>query len=54
MNTQDGAGPSGWYHGNLASEETLRPIEASVEEESAKRRNGGKSYKKDLKSTKKS
>jgi hypothetical protein len=43
QNTQDGAGDSGWYHGNLASGETLPPIEAVEEEESAKRRNGGKS-----------
>jgi hypothetical protein len=43
LNTQDGAGASGWYHGNLPSGETLPPIEAAEEEESAKRRNGGKS-----------
>jgi hypothetical protein len=34
---------SGWYHGNLASGETLPPIEAAEEEESAKRRNDNKS-----------
>jgi hypothetical protein len=34
---------SGWYHGYLASGETLPPIEAAEEEESTKRRNGGKS-----------
>jgi hypothetical protein len=33
----------GLYHGNLASGETFPPIEAAEEEESAKRRNGGKS-----------
>jgi hypothetical protein len=33
----------GWYHRNLPSGETLPPIEAAKEEESAKRRNGGKS-----------
>jgi hypothetical protein len=38
----------------LASGETLPPIEAVEEEESAKRRNGSKSYKKDSKNTKKS
>jgi hypothetical protein len=26
LNTQDIAGASGWYHGNLASGETLPPI----------------------------
>jgi hypothetical protein len=41
--TQDGAGDSGWYHRNLASGETLPPIEDAKEEESVKRRNGGKS-----------
>jgi hypothetical protein len=40
--TQDVAGASGWYHGNLPSGETLPPIEAAEEEESAKRRNDGK------------
>jgi hypothetical protein len=43
---RDGAGASGWYHGNLASRETLPPIEAAdeeEEEESTKRRNGGTS-----------
>jgi hypothetical protein len=34
---------SGWYHRNLSSGETLPPIEVAEEEESAKRRNGGKS-----------
>jgi hypothetical protein len=43
LNTQDGTGASGWYYGNLASGETLPPIEAAEEEESAERRNGGKS-----------
>jgi hypothetical protein len=43
LNTQDVAGASGWYHENLPSGETLPPIEAAEEEESAKRRNGGKS-----------
>jgi hypothetical protein len=43
LNTQDIAGASGWYHGKLPSGETLPPIEATEEEESAKRRNGGKS-----------
>jgi hypothetical protein len=43
MNTQDVAGASGWYHGNLASEETLPLIEAAEEEESVKRRNDGES-----------
>jgi hypothetical protein len=33
----------GWYHGNLPSGETLPPIEAVEEEESAKRMNNGKS-----------
>jgi hypothetical protein len=33
----------GWFHGNLASGETLPPIEATEEEESTKRRNSGKS-----------
>jgi hypothetical protein len=32
-----------WYHGNLASGETLPPIEAAEEEESVKRRNNDKS-----------
>jgi hypothetical protein len=42
--SQDVAGASGWYHGNLPSGETLPPIEAvEEEEESAKRRNGAKS-----------
>jgi hypothetical protein len=48
LNTLDVAGASWWYHGSLASEETLPPIEAAEEEESAKRRNDGKSYKKDI------
>jgi hypothetical protein len=37
----------------LPSAKTLPPIEATEEEESTKRRNGGKSYGKDLKNTKK-
>jgi hypothetical protein len=43
QNTHDVAGASGWYHGNLPSGETLPPIKAAEEEESAKRRNGDKS-----------
>jgi hypothetical protein len=43
LNTQDVAGASRWYHGNLPSWETLPPIKAAEEEESAKRRNDGKS-----------
>jgi hypothetical protein len=39
QNTQDVAGATGWYHGNLPSGETLPSIEAIEEEERAKRRN---------------
>jgi hypothetical protein len=43
LNTHDVAGALGWYRGNLPSGETLPPIEAAEEEESAKRRNDSKS-----------
>jgi hypothetical protein len=42
QNTQDVAGATRWYHENLPSGETLPPIEAAEEEESAKRRNDDK------------
>jgi hypothetical protein len=51
QNTQDIAGATGWYHGNLPSWETLPPIEVTEEEESAKRRNDVKRQRKDLKNT---
>jgi hypothetical protein len=38
----DVAGTMGWYHGNLPSREMLPPIKAAEEEESVKRKNGGK------------
>jgi hypothetical protein len=42
QDTQEVAGALGWYHGNQPSGETLQPIEAAEEEESAKRMNNGK------------
>jgi hypothetical protein len=43
LNTQVVAGAWGWYHENLPSGETLPPIKAAEEEESAKRLYGKKS-----------